>query len=114
MEFVDAVSNIRRAFNKIQEQTREAKGFLHDVIKDTQPRVTFHLGHALSAVQRMMKLNFARGWEVMDDRTFSHVTSQFHETVNTYDRTIKQLLVPEVTEQLQRQVSQWAGTEGAY
>ncbi len=105
MGFVDAISHIRRAFNKIQEQTNEARAFLHDVIKDTEPRLTFHLGHALAAVQQMMKLNFERGWDVMDDRTFSHVTSQFYETVNTYDRTIKQLLTPDVTEQLQRQVS---------
>ena len=45
----------------------------------------------LTGVEFVVHNNFVRGWEVIDESTVRHVTTEFYETINDYERTIGKL-----------------------
>ena len=67
-------------------------------------RINFHQLVALAGVKYVIHNNFVRGWEMIEERTVRHVTTEFYETINAYDRTIQQLKEPSKDDMLPRKV----------
>jgi acid-sensing ion channel 2 len=89
--FAQALKRVLGAFERVQKQLRHAREFTGNLTTEMLPRVNFHLTKALSGVTHIVKQNFIRGWQVIDERTLHHVTTQFYETINVFDRTVTKL-----------------------
>ena len=65
------------------------------MMKNISPRLQFHYKRGLLKLQYTVDHDFVRGFEVLDERTFSHVTSNFYQLtalfrdmVNVYNGTL--------------------------
>ena len=86
-----ALEEVSFALERVDGQLDDAVVFLQGLAEDIRPRITFHQTRALKGVKYITQHNFIKGWEVMNERTLDHVTTEFYETVSAFDRTIAQL-----------------------
>ncbi len=103
-EFASALGQIKRAYARIRDQTVVAQSYVSKIVEDISPRLRFHLSHTLQYIQRMIEVNFVRGWTITDERTLNRVTSKFYETISSYDKTIAQFLAMSQQDEPKRQV----------
>ena len=76
---------------QVENQLTLARTFCSNLTSEMTPRTDFHLRTSLDGVKYVVHNNFVRGWEVIDERTMQHVTTDFYEIINAYDRTLSQL-----------------------
>ena len=86
-----AVEDISFALERVDGRLEEAAQFVEGLVEEVEPRIVFHQTRALKGVKYITQHNFIRGWEVMNQRTFDHVTTEFYETVSSYEKTVAQL-----------------------
>lgn len=70
----------------IIEENRE------DILTEITPRINFHYDRGLTEVDYIYDNDFRRGWDVMDERTFRHVTAEFYQVTASFDKMINDSL----------------------
>lgn len=86
-----SLEEVSFSLERVDGQLVDGLAFLESLVEDMQPRISFHQTRALKGVKYITQHNFIKGWEVMNDRTLDHVTTEFYETVSAFDRTVAQL-----------------------
>ncbi|ELU18124.1 hypothetical protein CAPTEDRAFT_206790 [Capitella teleta] len=71
----DFLSN---AFKVIENQLGHARDGVHQLINQTKSRMAFHRSWGLEKVTYIMKYDFARGYEIREERYFDYVCANFY------------------------------------
>ncbi len=87
----ETLQNVIKSMHRVAEKLAYSRTFCNNVTSRMNPRINFHMKRALDGVKDVVHNNFVRGWEVIVERTVHHLTTEFYESINACDRTIKHL-----------------------
>ena len=86
----DAIRDVDDTFGDIERELNKVMETINTKVTELMKRVDFHSTVALHGVEYIIEHDFIRGWEVIEERTLSLITSGFYEIVSSMDRFIQQ------------------------
>ncbi|XP_013405367.1 uncharacterized protein LOC106170158 [Lingula anatina] len=83
-DLLEKYEDILRFFDNITIILKTVKSSISTMTEELKPRIAFHSNWGLESSVFTYHNDFIRGWNVMDERTFSHVTTGFFQTPDLF------------------------------